>query len=68
MTTHRHRACAESEYRQSELKGTVTVVGDIVGPIVPEDQWECLAEIGLFVDRAGGDDSRSRQTPTGDDK
>ena len=27
-------------YPQLELKGTVTVVGDIVGPVVPEDHWE----------------------------
>ena len=27
-------------YPQLRLKGTVTVVGDIVGPAVPEDHWE----------------------------
>ena len=27
-------------YPQLELEGTVTVVGDIVGPAVPEDHWE----------------------------
>ena len=31
-----------AEYPQTELKGTVTVVGDIVGPVVPEDDWESL--------------------------
>ena len=31
-----------AEYPQMELKGTVTVVGDIVGPVVPEDEWESL--------------------------
>jgi len=30
-------------YPQMELKGTVTVVGDIVGPAVPEEYWESLA-------------------------
>ncbi len=30
-------------YPQSELKGTVTVTGDILGPAVPEDHWESLA-------------------------
>ena len=30
-------------YPQSELKGTVTVVGDIVGPALPEDYWESNA-------------------------
>ena len=29
-----------AEYPQTELEGTVTVVGDIVGPVVPEDDWE----------------------------
>ena len=30
-------------YPQAELKGTVTVVGDIVAPAVPEEHWEALA-------------------------
>ena len=30
------------EYPQSELRGTVTVTGDIVSPVVPEDDWESL--------------------------
>ena len=30
-------------FPQAELKGTVTVVGDIVGPSVPEEDWESLA-------------------------
>lgn len=33
-----------TEYPQSELKGTVTVTGDIVGPAVPEDHWESLGQ------------------------
>ena len=35
---------AHAEYPQMELKGTVTVVGDIVGPVVPEDHWESLGQ------------------------
>ena len=31
-----------ARYPQSELRGTVTVLGDIVGPAVPEDDWESL--------------------------
>ena len=27
---------------QTELKGTVTVVGDIVAPVLPEDHWDSL--------------------------
>ena len=34
---------ARAEYPQLELQGTVTVVGDIIGPAVPEDHWESLA-------------------------
>ena len=33
---------ARAEYPQLELQGTVTVVGDIVGPAAPEDHRECL--------------------------
>lgn len=33
---------SESGFPQSELRGTVTVNGDIVGPAVPEDHWESL--------------------------
>lgn len=29
-----------AEYPQMELEGTVTVVGDIVDPALPEDYWE----------------------------
>lgn len=34
---------AESQYPQAELRGTVTVIGDIVGPVVPEHHWDSLA-------------------------
>ena len=34
---------AHSRSPQSELRGTVTVVGDIIGPAVPEHHWEALA-------------------------
>ena len=27
-------------YPQLELEGTVTVAGDIVGPVIPEHHWE----------------------------
>ena len=33
---------AETEYPQLELKGTVTVTGDIVGTAVPEEEWDSL--------------------------
>ena len=35
-------SCVNAEYPQMELKGTVTVVGDIVGPALPEDHWDSL--------------------------
>ncbi len=34
---------AGTGYPQEELKGTVTVVGDIISPAVPEEDWESLA-------------------------
>lgn len=37
---------AESRYPQAELRGTVTVIGDIVGPVVPEHHWDSLAGAG----------------------
>ena len=33
---------AGEAYPQMELRGTVTVVGDIVGPAVPEERWKSL--------------------------
>ena len=33
---------AHAEHPQLELRGTVTVVGDIVGPALPEEHWESL--------------------------
>lgn len=30
------------EYPQTQLKGTVTVLGDVVAPAVPEEVWEAL--------------------------
>ena len=32
-----------AEYPQTELKGTVTEVGSIVGPALPEGHWESNA-------------------------
>ncbi len=33
---------SEDNFPQFDLKGTVTVKGDIVGPAVPEEYWESL--------------------------
>ena len=33
---------AQAEHPQWELVGTVTVMGDIVGPVLPEEDWESL--------------------------
>lgn len=49
---------AESRYPQSELKGTVTVVGDIVGPAVPEHHWDSLTGVGDESDTPDEDDSQ----------
>lgn len=34
---------SRAEYPQMELKDTVTVVGDIVGPALPEEHWDSLS-------------------------
>ncbi|MCZ0934778.1 MAG: type II toxin-antitoxin system Phd/YefM family antitoxin [Gemmatimonadetes bacterium] len=31
-----------SDFPQEELRGTVTVHGDIVAPAIPEEHWESL--------------------------
>ncbi len=47
---------AESRYPQAELKGTVTVLGDIVGPVVPEHHWDSLTGTGTTpADAAPGE-------------
>ncbi|MCY4015369.1 MAG: type II toxin-antitoxin system Phd/YefM family antitoxin [Gammaproteobacteria bacterium] len=33
---------SKAAFPQLELTGTVTVVGDIIGPAVPESDWESL--------------------------
>ena len=33
------------EYPQSELAGTVTFVGDVIAPPLPESDWEALGEV-----------------------
>ena len=32
----------DTAYPQQTLKGTVTVVGDIVGPAIPQEHWDSL--------------------------
>ena len=34
-----------SQYPQSELAGTVTFLGDVVAPALPEDAWESLTPV-----------------------
>ena len=34
-----------SEYPQSRLAGTVTFVGDVIAPPLPEEAWEALAAV-----------------------
>ena len=31
-------------YPQSELEGTVVIVGDVVGPVFPEEHWDTLGQ------------------------
>lgn len=65
MTTYRHTPPAESRYPQSELRGTVSIIGDIVGPVVPEHCWDSLAGARSPGQSAGEDESESSQGTTG---
>ena len=51
---------SESKYPQSELKGTATIVGDIVGPVVPEHYWDSLTGAG-GIGEPGGDANAPRK-------
>ena len=53
---------AASQYPKAELSGTVTVIGDIGGPVVPEDDWDSLAGDGATPDRTGGEALGDRHT------
>lgn len=56
---------SESKYPQSELRGTATVVGDIVGPVVPEHYWDSLTGTGGIEEpgeHANAPRKRSRRT------
>lgn len=33
---------SQAEYPQMELEGTVTIIGDIIEPVIPEEDWDCL--------------------------
>ncbi|MDE0474243.1 MAG: type II toxin-antitoxin system Phd/YefM family antitoxin [Gammaproteobacteria bacterium] len=35
---------AETGCPQSELRGTVTILGDVIAPAVPPDHWESVGE------------------------
>ena len=50
----------ESQYPQLELKGTATVTGDIVGPVLPEHHWDCLAGTA-GIEEPGGDANAPRK-------
>ena len=34
---------SQAEYPQMELEGTVTIVGDIIEPVIPEEHWDSAA-------------------------
>jgi hypothetical protein len=65
MANHRNRSHPESRYPQSELKGTVTVVADIVGPILPEHHWAGLADVQPSPGGAGDAECAKRTSPEG---
>ena len=34
---------SQAEYPQMELEGTVTIIGDIIEPVIPAEHWDSLA-------------------------
>ncbi|MCY3808150.1 MAG: type II toxin-antitoxin system Phd/YefM family antitoxin [Gemmatimonadetes bacterium] len=52
----------ESDCPQSELRGTVTVVGDIVGPVVPEHYWDSLKGT-VEIKESGGEANAPGKQP-----
>ena len=40
--SHQGLRCVQDDLPQEGLKGTVDVRGDIVGPALPESDWEAL--------------------------
>ena len=53
----------ESQYPQLELRGTATVTGDIVGPVLPEHHWDTLSGSGAAPDQDDdGSCGRARRT------
>ena len=67
MAACRHTPSAES-YPQSELTGTVTITGDIVGPVLPEHHWDSLAGARPPTGGAEEDDSERKQGAARGDK
>lgn len=67
MTACRHTPSAES-YPQSELRGTVTIIGDIIGPVLPEHHWDSLAGARSPTVSAGEQDPGIRRDPKGGSK
>lgn len=38
-----HTNRSQAEYPQMELEGSVTIIGDIIEPVIPEEHWDSLA-------------------------
>ena len=36
---------SQAEYPQMELEGTVTIIGDIIEPVIPEKHWDSPAVV-----------------------
>jgi prevent-host-death family protein len=34
----------DSRYPQDDLKGSVRITGDVIGPVLPADAWEAVGE------------------------
>lgn len=38
---------SQAEYPQMELEGTVTIIGDIIEPVIPEEHWDSPALVDI---------------------
>ena len=38
---------SQAEYPQMELEGIVTIIGDIIEPVIPEEHWDSPALVDI---------------------
>ena len=38
---------SQAEYPRMELEGTITIIGDIIEPVIPEEHWDSPALVDI---------------------